>query len=53
MFGTRPTLYLVPLPRALGVELVTGQHPETPTEVLKCVAFLGQKRRSNEGRETS
>jgi hypothetical protein len=52
MVGTRPTFYLVPVTRALSVAVVTGQYPKAPTEVVKCVTFLGHNRRSSEGMET-
>jgi len=52
MVGTRPTFYLVPVTRALSVAVVTGQYTEAPTEVVKCVTFLGNERRSSEGMET-
>jgi hypothetical protein len=52
MVDTRPTFYLVPVTRALSVAVVTGQLPEAPTEVVKCVTFLGHNRRSSEGMET-
>jgi len=52
MVGTRPTFYLVPVTQALSVAVVTGQYPEAPTEVVKCVTFLGPNRRSSEGMET-
>jgi hypothetical protein len=52
MVGTRPTFYLVPVTQALSVAVVTGQYPEAPTEVVKCVTFSGHNRRSSEGMET-
>ncbi|KIL54660.1 hypothetical protein M378DRAFT_1045391 [Amanita muscaria Koide BX008] len=52
MVGTRPTFYLVPVTQALSNAIVTGQYPETPTKVVKCVTFLGHNRRSREGMET-
>ncbi|KAH9059429.1 hypothetical protein EDB83DRAFT_932284 [Lactarius deliciosus] len=52
MVGTRPTFYLVPVTQALSVAVVTGQYPKDPTEVVKCVTFLGHNRRSSEGMET-
>jgi hypothetical protein len=52
MVGTRPTFYLVPVTQALSIAVVTGQYPEAPTEVVKCVTFLGHNRRSSEGMET-
>jgi len=52
MVGTRPTFYLVPVTRALSIAVMTGQYPETPTEVVKCVTSLGPNRRFNEGMET-
>ncbi|KAH9026747.1 hypothetical protein EDB85DRAFT_161849 [Lactarius pseudohatsudake] len=52
MVGTRPTFYVVPVTQALSVAVVTGQYPKGPTEVLKCVTFLGHNRRSSEGMET-
>jgi hypothetical protein len=52
MVGTRPTFYLVPVTRALSTAVVTGQYPETPTNVVKFVTFLGHNRRSSEGMET-
>jgi len=52
MVGTRPTFYLVPITRALSTAVMTGQYPETPTEVVKCVTLLGPNRPFNEGMET-
>lgn len=40
MVGTRPTFYLVPVTQALSNAVVTGQYPETPTRVVKCVTFF-------------
>ena len=52
MVGTRPTFYLVPVTQALSDAVVTGQYPETPTTVVKCVTYLGHNRRISEGMET-
>ncbi|KAG1751461.1 uncharacterized protein EDB91DRAFT_1298392 [Suillus paluster] len=52
LVGTRPTFYLVPVTQALSVAVVTGQYPEVPTKVVKCVTFLGHNHRSSEGMET-
>ncbi|KAG0706909.1 hypothetical protein DFH29DRAFT_797497, partial [Suillus ampliporus] len=52
MVGTRPTFYLVPVTQALSVAVVTGQYPEVPTKVMKCVTFLWYNHRSSEGMET-
>jgi hypothetical protein len=52
MDGTRPTFYLVPVTQALSIAVVTGQYPETPTKVVRCVTSLGPRRSSGEGMKT-
>jgi hypothetical protein len=52
MIGTRPTFYLVPVTQALSTAVVTGQYPETPTKVFKCVTTSGPNRPFSEGMET-
>jgi hypothetical protein len=52
MVGTRPTFYLVPVSRALSTAVETGQYPETPTKVTKCVTILEPNRRFSEGMES-
>ncbi|KAH9970040.1 hypothetical protein BGW80DRAFT_1461651 [Lactifluus volemus] len=52
MAGTRPTFYLVPVTQALSIAVVTGQYPQTPTNVVKCVTSLGPNHSIGEGMET-
>lgn len=52
MVGTRPTFYLVPVTKMLSNAVVTGQYPEAPTEVVKCITPLGYNHQTDGGMET-
>ena len=49
MVGTTPTFYLVPVTKELSDAVMTGQHPPTQTQVLKCVTVAGHQRRISDG----